>query len=184
MGFKIGDALTGKVNDQGKVIIAVDGKESVFVPESDLLQIKSGLEPKINTLSETIKQLTTERDTEHNNLVQLQASQATELGKYKDFETIKTQVTDLTAKMVASTESSKKMEEELVQVYTSRALAEGIPADKIKGKTIQELKSIFSTLDLLPKDHRVPVFDRQSNGNGSSGGADIRSIIERAKERK
>jgi hypothetical protein len=77
------------------------------------------------------------------------------------------------------------MEEKLLAVYTSRAKLEGIPEDKLKGKSIQDLENIFSTLDILPKDRRNPVFD---HGNGNGGGStntavDVRSMIDRAKEK-
>jgi len=188
MSFKPGDALTGTVNQEGKVTIKVGDHDVTYVPESDLLSVKSGSEAtqqKVVELTNQVNDLTGKLSNEHSALVQAQADLSGISSKYADYDTIKSQIVEKDNQIATLTQGSTNLEGKLTSAYRTilTTINPNIQLDQLKDKNIAGLESLIEAARLFG-NKRVPVFENGDGNHNPANTKSLRDIINEAKTKK
>jgi predicted RNase H-like nuclease (RuvC/YqgF family) len=165
------------LNQDGSITIkGEDGKSIKFVKESDLGAVKVALKEKegeISKLQANITDLTTKYETEHQEVLKERAVKeqlevdAKEAGTFKEkVAALETQLADLSkVSGETATKLTERLRNQLKTMYK-------IPDDKLSGKTLADLETIESTLQMTGLVTQPANYD--GKGGAQGGGEDLR----------
>lgn len=156
-----------------------------YIPESDLIAAKKGLESKVEELTTTIESLRTQADEKHQALLTKTAELEEAGRKLSEAQKLGPQLKEVQGQL---TEATKRGDEASSVLADVRRMAihqkAGIPFEELKSKTPDELSNLESALKLIPED-KLGGRPRQSfdgGGGGEGGTGDRRSGRQLIKE--
>ena len=139
-----------------------------MVPESDLMAVKHNAEKEVGVLKTQVTEITSARDTIHNNLIQMQAAKEQLEEQLKEGVATKSQVDELQTKLTAAESAVGNLTTRLLDLKKVSIEGYGYPADQLQNKTSEQLEEIEATLKLIGKTPQSVTVDVGGGGAGVS----------------
>jgi hypothetical protein len=170
--------LTVTVNQDGSVVVPIEGKPVRFVKESDLLAVKGGAEKVksdfdalTNQHSTVVNDWTGKFNAEHQAHLQTQAAHEQLKTTAKDLESKAARLADLEKDITAAKESGKQLSDKLLGRVKASLTSLGLKEDVFKDKNLNQLEEMENLAAAMGKQPGKPVFDRGSGAGSSSNTA-------------
>ncbi len=179
------DPTTFKAEQDGAYIVNIDTKPTRLVEERHLLALKGAHEEKTKgweiertTLTTKAKELADAHEATRQSLLQAQAASEQLKEQYKDYDTHKKRVGELSTEVDTHKKSVMSLETDIGNRIKSMLIANGAKEDSLKDKTLVQLRSLEEAVNLLGVGvKRGPAnYDR----NGGGGGPTAETATERA----
>ncbi len=168
---------TYTVNTDGSLTIkGEDGKSVKYVKESDLGAVKSQLKDKegeVTKLQTDLAGVTTKYDTSHQDVLKERAAKEQLETDVKTAGVDKTKLEELTTELAGLKTSSGETATKLTErLRTFLETSYKVPKDKLEGKTLVEMETIESTLQLTG----VATVPANYDGNRGAGGESVDAL--------
>jgi predicted RNase H-like nuclease (RuvC/YqgF family) len=153
-----------------------------FVPESDLIAAKKGLEGQISDIQTQLATARTDLDAKHQALLGETAAREKAEASVAESSRLGEKVKELEQKLREATTGRDQLLQQMVGLKRlqvaemSKAIGTEIPAAELEKKTEQQLDSLIEALKLV-KPGAKPGFDGGAGGGGGEGITGGRALI-------
>lgn len=176
-------------NADGSVTIKMEGKDTKFVKESDLLtvkgaseQVRKEYEDKVTKYQTDLAEANRKHDELHQTLLQKDAALEQLQTKAEEHDTLTTKVGELQSQLSAADENRRKTEEELLGIKRSTfSTTYKVDPEKVKEMSLDQLREAEKNFNLVGFQSNPNQPARYDGGGGGSGATTPLSPIEQAK---
>ena len=166
---------TYKFNQDGSVDIPVNGVQTRFVKESDLLKVKAsrddtlkGLEIEKSKFQADLDEANKQREELHKQVLQAQADREKLSEQYKDYDDHKNKVNELTKELNTHKEKITNYENELMDRIKQSLISFGASEDVVKDKSLEQLKNLEEAAKIFGSQSPKPAnYDTGKVGGGT-----------------